>query len=258
MKNITLTQAEITALETAQIQYGTIITLDQLNELFNDNRGYLRKRVSKLIDQGWLTRIKNGTYALSDLSTRGSLSISHLAITNLLVDHAYVSFESALQYHGLYDQLLSKIAMVSLKQRQATKVDAYTYTFVNTQQEYYYGWQFYQVDGQKVKIADSEKALIDLIQFHRNRYTVDLVIEKLLNYKVQITLNRLINYALKTNTVTQRIMGFVLDAVSLESTKLFQAINHKQGMSILTKSKNNTYNSKWKLYYDEYFNQYTQ
>lgn len=257
MKRISLTQAEITSLETALIQYGTVITIDQLSKLFDDDRKYLRKRISKLTNQGWLTRIKKGIYAISDLSSRGSLPISHYAIANLLVENAYISFESALQYHGFYDQLLTRIGLISLKQYKSTRIDAFSYSFVKTKESYFYGWKPYQVDGQTVKIADTEKALIDLIQFHRNRYTVDLVIEKLQNYKDEFDLDRLITYSLKANIVTQRILGFLMDIFSLDTNKLFDSVAKKQGISIITKSENRVYNNKWKLYYSEYFSQYT-
>jgi len=54
MKRISLTQTEIAALETALIQFGAIITFDQLSTLLNDDRKYLIKRISKLTYQGWL------------------------------------------------------------------------------------------------------------------------------------------------------------------------------------------------------------
>jgi predicted transcriptional regulator of viral defense system len=258
MKRIGLTEAEIEVLETALMQHGAVITFEQLYDLFNEERTYLRKRVSKLTKLGWLKRIKRGVYVISDLSSRGSLPISHYAITNVLVENAYISFESALQYHGWFDQLLTKISLVSLKQYKDTVIDGYSYTFVKTQQSYFYGWQTYPIDGQLVKIADREKALIDLIQFHRSRYTVDLVREKLVTYKDEIDLHRLFDLSQRAAIATRRIIGFLLDCSGLDSEQLWISLRDKQGATWVSKSQNNIYNNKWKLYYDQYFSQYAR
>ena len=258
MKRIGLTEKELEVLETALVQYGAVITFSQLNDLFREDREYLRKRISKLTELGWLKRIKRGLYVISDLSSRGSLPISHFAITNLFVENAYVSFESALQHHGWYDQLLTKISSVSLKQYKDTVIDGYTYTFVKTQPDYFHGWQSYQIDGQSVKIADREKALIDLIQFHRSRYSVDLVLEKLITYKDELDLQHLINLVLQATLAVQRIMGFLLDCSGQNSEQLWSSLVTKKGIAILSQSKNNVYNGKWKLYYDQYFSQYAR
>lgn len=256
MKRISLTIYELETLETTLIAYGAVVTFDQLNSLFNENRQYLRKRINKLAKQGWLKRIKKGVFVMSDLSTRGTLSISHTAIVNILVEEAYISFETALQHHGLYDQLQTNINAVSLKQYKTTTIDRITYNFIKTQQRYFYGWDTHDIDGQSVKIASIEKALIDLIQFHRKRYSTDLVLEKLLTFKNDITLQRLVEYALKANLTTRRIFGFLMDCADLDSSQLHTSVLNRQSVSSISHSEDNRYNHKWKLYYDQHFEKY--
>ena len=257
MKRISLTRDELDTLETALIAYGAVVTFDQLGNLFDENRQYLRKRISKLTKQGWLKRLKKGVYALSDLSTRGTLAISHKAVVNILVEEAYISFETALQHHGLYDQLLTSIKAVSLKQYQSTIIDRITYNFIKTQDRYFYGWESHDIDGQAVKIARIEKALIDLIQFHRTRYSTDLVLEKLQAYRNDISHQKLVEYSRKANLTTTRIMGFLMDCADFDSSQLQNSVKNRQSVSSISKSKNRQYSHKWKLYYDQYFNKYT-
>ena len=134
MKRISLTADEIENLENAFIQFGNVVTFDQLSSFFDEARQYTRIRINKLVKQGWLTRIKKGVFVINDLSSRGSLSISHKAIVNILVENAYISFESALQHHGLYDQLLTSINSVSLKQYKSTIIERITFNYIKTQQ----------------------------------------------------------------------------------------------------------------------------
>lgn len=258
MKRIGLTEEELYILETALIENGAVVTFDQLSNLINENREYTRKRISRLSEQGWLKRIKKGIFVISDLSSRGKLSISNNAIVNILVEDAYISFETALQHHGKYDQLLTNINSISLKRYKATIIDGYTYTFIRTQQKYFYGWDAYDIDGQSVKIARIEKALIDLVQFHRSRYTTDLVLEKMNAFNDNIDHQSLIEFALKANLTTQRIIGFLMDCVKIDSSQIHLAVLNRQSVSSISNSENNLYNHKWKLYYDQHFAKYIQ
>ncbi|MBI9047006.1 MAG: hypothetical protein JEZ06_21140 [Anaerolineaceae bacterium] len=253
-----MTNNELNALENALIQYGAVVTFNQLASLFNDNREYAKKRINKLTTQGWLKRIKKGIFAMSDLSSRGTLSISHIAVVNHLVAEAYISLETALQHHGIYDQLLSNITALSLRQYKTTVIDGMAYNFIKTRQEYFYGWEIHSIDGQSVKIASVEKALIDLIQFHRSRYSTDLVLEKLIEFKQNIDLHKLDDYALKANLTTRRIMGFLMDCVGIDTNNLYQSVLKRKSISAISRSEVNLYNSKWKLNYDQHFSQYTQ
>ncbi|MCJ7659355.1 MAG: hypothetical protein MUO67_09420 [Anaerolineales bacterium] len=258
MKRIILTENELEILETALIEYGAVVTFEQLSSLFDENRKYTRKRISKLANQGWLKRIKKGVFVMADLSSRGALSISYNAIVNIMVEEACISFEAALQYHGLFDQLLTNINSISLKQYKTTTIDRITYKFIKTQQQYFYGWETHIIDGQSVKIARIEKALIDLLQFHRSRYATDLVLEKLLAFQNEFTHQKLIGFALKANLTTRRIMGFLMDFANMDTGELHASVANRQSVSSISTSDNNQYNHKWKLYYDQYFEQYFQ
>jgi predicted transcriptional regulator of viral defense system len=251
-----ISEKELQNLETALARYGAVVSFEQLSEVFREERPYLRKRISQFARKGWLFRIKKGVYVISDLHSRGSLSISQYAVVNLLVEPAYVSFESALQYHGFYDQLLSSVTSVATKQFQDKNIDGYTFSFVKTIPAYFYGWETHPMDGQSVKIASREKALIDLIQYHRSAYSVDLVLEKLSNFTHEFDLDKLVDLSFQSTIAVQRILGFVLDCLKQDSEKLTQALRKHRGTSKITDSDENVFNSKWRLYYDRYFERY--
>ncbi len=257
MKRISLTATDIEILEQAIINFGSVVTFQQLISLFDEKIEYARIRISKLVKQGWLTRIKKGVYVISEFSSRGSLSISHLAVVNHLVEKSYISFENALQYHGIFNQYLSSISSISLIQSPSRKIDGITFRFISTKSDYFYGWQNHVIDRQDVKIASIEKALIDLIQFHRTRYSVDIVLEKLNDYQDEIDFLVLDSYLLQTNLTTQRIFGFLFDLAHIQSQNLFNSMQNSESVSYLSRSESNIYNHKWNLYYDEYFKQYS-
>ena len=83
MKNARLTQQDTKLLEEAIFRYGDVVSFDQLVTLADMNRGYARKRISQLADQGWLVRLKKGLYALADLSSLGFLRLSPYTVAQL-------------------------------------------------------------------------------------------------------------------------------------------------------------------------------
>ena len=54
MKNARLTQQDTKLLEEAIFRYGDVVSFDQLVALADMSRGYARKRISQLAEQGWL------------------------------------------------------------------------------------------------------------------------------------------------------------------------------------------------------------
>ena len=172
------------------------------------------------------------------------------------MEKSYISFESALQYHGLFNQYLSSINAISVSQKKSRIIDGIKYNFITTKAKFFYGWETYQIDNQDVKIASIEKALIDLIQFHRTRYSTDIVIEKLLDYQDQIDFYKLNDFLLQANLTTRRIFGFLFDMAGIDSQKLLDSVQSRKSVSSITKSEDNIYNHKWKLYYDSYFEKY--
>ena len=88
-----------------------------------------------------------------------------------------------MQYHGFYDQLPGTVTSISLKQRPTVTLEGIDYRFIKTGEKYFFGWETAQIDGRTVKISTPEKALIDLVQFHRTRLSVNLVAEKLVVYQ---------------------------------------------------------------------------
>jgi predicted transcriptional regulator of viral defense system len=256
MKRSALSEDQFQLLENALARYGAVVTFAQLQALLNRDVQYTRKRVSKLVGDGWLTRLKKGLYAISDLSMRGSLSISHYAVANQLVEQSYISFLSALQFHGMYDQLLAAVRSVALQRYPATIVGGITYHFVTTRPQYSYGWENHVIEGLAVKVASVEKALVDLVQFHRTPYSTDIVFQTFQEYREGIDLDTLTTHVLRANLTTRRIFGFLYECNALDTRALLQAVEGKASVSSISTRENQRYHHQWKLYYDSYFEKY--
>ena len=181
MKQTILSTQQSTLLEDLIVKYGQIVTSEQIYAQGKDvwDKKVAKNVVTKLARNGWLIRVKRGLYAISDLSNRGFLSLSPSVVANLLVKDSYVSFESALAYHGMFDQLTNKTISIAQVQYKAVQLQSVEYSFVKVLDKWFFGWKEVSIDNKTVRMATAEKALIDMIQFHKSKYTVDLVVEKL-------------------------------------------------------------------------------
>ncbi len=244
-------------LENLIIKYGQIITAQHI---FSEASAFTNHKqtqylITTLVKQGWLVRIKKGLYAISDLSSRGFLSLSSYVVANLLVKDSYVSFESALHHHGMLDQLTNKIISVSLKMHKTVQLQNIEYSFVKTKADYYFGWQEASIDNKTARIATAEKALIDMVNFHKSIYAIDLVIEKLREHKNNFDIARLNEYIGKLSMTTIKIFGFIFDLLSIDSSQLLKLAKQTSGAHRMT-ARARTFNAKWRLYYDVYFDKY--
>jgi predicted transcriptional regulator of viral defense system len=256
MKQTILSAQQSALLEDLIVKHGQIVTSEQI---YIQAKGVwdqkaVKNVVTRLTRNGWLIRVKRGLYAISDLSNRGFLSLSPYVVANLLVKDSYVSFESALAYHGMFDQLINKTISISRTQYKSVLLQSIEYSFVKVQDKSFFGWEDVTIDNRVVRMATAEKALVDMIQFHKSKYTIDLVVEKLSLYKDSFDLQKMSEYLGNMSLTTIKIFGFLFDLLGIDSSSLYNQVKLKGTHLMLPHDA--TFNAKWRLYYDAYFNKY--
>ena len=178
------------------------------------------------------------------------------AFANRLVPDSYVSFAWALQHYGYFDQMAKSIVSVSLKAYKPLLLQNIEYKYVKTKPTLFFGWNEIQLENYTVRIATPEKALIDIINFHKSISSIDLVIEKLTNYKNDLNIKQLIEYLIKFPITTIKIFGFIFDLLKIDSSALHVMIKNKSSTHRMFES-STMFNSKWRLYYDEHFSKFS-
>lgn len=253
-KRTILTEKELNLIEDLIAHYGPVVDFEQFYTQVKGNlsRQEARNLVAKLMDNGWLVSIKKGTYYITSLESRGVANISFLAIAQLLYQDSYISFEAALQYHNMFDQLLRTVTSVSLRQKQTKEIQGIRYKFIKTNQDNFYGFEEVQLEGRLVKIATAEKAILDILNLRRTIHCVDLVLEKIMQHKDEFNWQRLVQYCQKQSITTTRVIGFLLDKAGIDSTEVYNLVRDKKGASYLSKDSTN-FNAKWRLYYHNHF-----
>jgi predicted transcriptional regulator of viral defense system len=252
MANTILNTNQQAFLEEIILRHGTVVTYQQIIEhIPYQDEAAKRRFVSHLTRAGWLVRIKKGLYQVAaDLGSLGTLTLSNYVVAQLLHPGSYVSFESALQFHGLHDQLMRSTTSTALKQHATVTVQSFTYRFVKTTEQYFYGFEEHILAGHRAQIATVEKALIDMVQFHRSVYSADRVLEILSEDFHNIDEARLTTYLLRANITTQRLFGLFFDKLNLSYDEKLVENARNSPASSRVDGTGQAYSAKWRLYYD--------
>ena len=253
MKNTILSQKDLALLEQIVLHYSKIVSFEQIQEAIGNeiSDGAARKWVAELTQAGWLIRLKKGLYlVVTDISTLGFIDVSELTIAQALIGDSYIAFDAALQYHGMFDQMLARIDSVTKGTTKAYKVGQTIYQFSHIKEDLYFGFNEETLGNDQVKIAHAEKALLDMLYFRTSDYAVSLVLEKLQDYQEELDFARLKAYSLRFSLGTVRKLGFLLDQVGVETADLIAQSNVKENSYNRLTHEADQFNAKWRLYYD--------
>jgi len=240
---------DIKYLEQLLIKKGRIVSHSDLKSIYSNYKN-LNNKINLLTKNGWLVNLKKGQYYITKLGSLGYTSTSHLVIANNIGINSFVSFEAALKHYGLFDQSLKKIRSISCRQYREKTLENLIYHYITIQSANYLGFTKEIVNGGTALVATKERALLDLIEYQRTIYQVSLVLEKLKNYQKEINLTLLVKLSQKYSQVTIKTIGLLLDLTKLDSSKVEYLIKTSTSTSRLLPS-SRTFNSKWRLYFDE-------
>jgi predicted transcriptional regulator of viral defense system len=117
------------------------------------------------------------------------------------------------------------------------------------QPDYYFGFQTEQVGGQRVAIAEKEKAILDILYFRSSAYAASLVLEKLEDYREDFDFDKLKDYSKRYSLGMVRKVGFLLDHTGVDTTDFATKEVKSNSYTKLTNTADQ-FNAKWRLYYD--------
>ncbi len=122
-----------------------------------------KDKISSLTHDGTLLRLKRGLYSVPRSLTGESLSRELIA--NHLYGPSYVSFESALSYHGMIPERVYVTKSATLKRKKIYNTPVGYYQYIHVPETYYpIGLKLEIIDNTYAYIiASPEKALCDLI-----------------------------------------------------------------------------------------------
>jgi predicted transcriptional regulator of viral defense system len=128
-------------------------TKDLKDTLEIENRRTFEQTIKRLEEENILTKIERGKY----LKTNSNYQ--KFEIAQFIYNPSYISFETALSYHNLINQLPFEITCATPKRGVEKEFEEQIYSYLHMQKELYIG--FTKEDG--YLIALPEKAIFDQI-----------------------------------------------------------------------------------------------
>ena len=139
-----------------------VFDIDDALKLFPADRTVVKQQIYYWKKLGWLKPLKKGLYELVYLR-KGQLS--DLFVANRLYEPSYVSLETALSYYSIIPEVAMGVTSITTKPTRKFRNHYGFFAYKSIVERAYTGYRIVDDQGQKVKIAEPEKALVDYIYF---------------------------------------------------------------------------------------------
>ena len=165
-----LSERESRALARLTSQNNEIFRIDELAEALDTTYDSAKTTAARLETNGWVARLKPGVYLVVPLAAgEDSQYTAHEFVTaNHLVEPMYISFWSALGFHGFTEQVPRSVYVATTKRRQDRTVHDVEYHLITLAERKFFGAEQFDVGGHTVPIATQEKTLADCADLPRH------------------------------------------------------------------------------------------
>lgn len=158
-----LSKREALALTRLASQNRTIITIEDIQDAVEVSYNEAKKIANNLVHKKWLDRLTSGTYLIVPLAAgeTGEYTEHEFVVASHLAEPMYISYWSALNYHGLTEQVPTTVFAATTDQAPNREIHGVTYTFVTVTEAKFFGFEPVAIDAHTVNIATVEKTLVD-------------------------------------------------------------------------------------------------
>lgn len=188
--------------------------------LGQDREKHVRQFLARLRKKGWIERVKPGLFAVIPLSSGAvrTPQIHEFLIAMKLVDPAAIAYFSAMNHHGLTEQLPRQVFIATNHKvaRPTRESLGLSYRIISHRQERFFGVRKEWIDGSPFMITDPEKTLIDGLTMPEHVGGVGTVAQALSASWSKIEEKRLYDYAVRMgiSAVVKRL-GFLLETLAI-------------------------------------------
>ncbi len=196
-----------------QQQHTRIITDTEAATLLGCTRQQAYKLCVGLCRSRWLISIGTNHFTLNPAIQPNTIPTPHpLHVGSFLIKPYYLSYHTALAYHGFTQPIPSPIYIATTKNRGHLHLGDCSYRIVCISPQKFFGYTPVTIEGRTIQMADREKTFIDSLEKFWYAGGIVNVIEILTDTIDTLDVTRLVDYAvhMQSSTLIQRI-GYLLD-----------------------------------------------
>ena len=198
--------------------------------------GYVNGLLGLMVRNGWLTRLRRGLYARSGAAP-GEVQVHPFVIATRLVSPSAISHWSALNYHGLTEQVPrvvtaftpKKVVTPSMRRgnkkrrgRHAWEVGGVRYEYVSVKKEHFFGIEQIWVDeNSRVPITDRERTALEAFISPRTFGGIGEGIRIIEAHVHSLDVAKLVQYACRYGKIAPaKRVGWALERAGAEGSVL--------------------------------------
>lgn len=234
MKRPTLGKTETGLLRKVGTQ-ATFTTKDARKFLGQEHHKLAPAILTRLKRKGWTVALRRGVYAVVPFSsgTTGSAQIHEYVAAMHLVEPAAIAFFSALNHHGLTEQLPKTVFIATdhkVRKRQRTSL-GYSFRIVSLRKRKFFGLTRAWIGEQSFQITDAEKTIIDGLDQPKYAGGIGTIARALSSHWEELDHDRLISYAVRSGTsAVLKRLGYLMEALELgDAESLREQVKLKGG-----------------------------
>ena len=197
------------------------------------SESYFRQALHHLARSGWLVRLRKGLYAISP-TVPGVTPAHEFEIAMHLVDPAAISHWSALNYHGLTDQVPGRVFVLTTAEGSVPRARAgeargaesgyavgkTVYRFIQVKRERFFGTEKVWLGDARVTVTEVERTLLDGLTMPQHCGDIAEVLAAFEQAADGLNVDRIIDYALRLDQATAKRLGWVLERLGIEPGRL--------------------------------------
>jgi predicted transcriptional regulator of viral defense system len=140
----------------------SLFTSRDARRIVRRNASATNKLLHTLVRIGHIQRLEKGKFLLRYPRTNEeSVGEHEFLVAMQLVQPSYIAYWTALQYHGLTEQLANVVFVATPKQKKALRIQGVTYRFITLAKSKFFGIETQQIGGRPFQISDPEKTIVD-------------------------------------------------------------------------------------------------
>ena len=248
-----LSKTESTLLASLAERGRNIFTLEDVTSTLDIPYEYAKVIVNRLVKKKWLIRLARGKYILVPLEAgvKSQHTEHGFVIASHLVEPYYIGYWSALNYHGLSEQVPSAIFVVSSKRRKDRTILDTRFRFITIKKSKIFELIEVNISNSEVNISGAEKTIADCLDHPEYCGGLEEIAKALFFEHRELDMKKIVINADKMgNKTIMKRLGYLLDLFEYhEYEPLFKDVKLSKGYPKLDPKlpKTGTFNDRWKL-----------
>ncbi|MBU1322952.1 hypothetical protein KKE48_05865 [Patescibacteria group bacterium] len=130
--------------------------------------GFYRSRLSEWQNKGYIKKIIKNYYIFSDNQVDEE---TLFYIANKIYNPSYISLEMVLAYYHLIPESIYGLTSITTKKTAIFKTKVGDFSYRSVKPELFFGYSLVDYQGQKIKLAEVEKAILDYLYLNSHLKT---------------------------------------------------------------------------------------